>query len=151
MTAKDLKKLKTLPRDIRVLKSELQEQQEILSSFLVTDTVSGSSKFLPFGKHTITIQGITDTQEYIEAETKVRYVESQLCYAQKQYQRLKNFVENISNPEIKQLCSLYYEKCKTWQQIAFLYGWKDESTPREKVKNFLENPENPDFGVLKLK
>lgn len=70
------------------------------------------------------------------------------------YTRKKNveiFIENIKDIKLKRIFKQRYIIGKhkpSYQQIAIENGYRDEGTPRKKIKKYLELSENSEIGML---
>ena len=67
-------------------------------------------------------------------ESAARHLEKCLEEAQ----ALQDFIQGVEDSQTRQLLSLRYLACLTWQQVAFRMGYCDEQTPRKQSQAFFK-------------
>ncbi len=147
MTDKELKRLRWLPGEVKRLEEKLTEARERYTNSLSHSVVLGSQHGEPYSVHPIVVAGPSGSKS-LEAKQAVEKAERELADCREELRRLNSFIDSIQDKQIRRIFDLYYREGLTWQTVASRMGWADESTPRRISRNFLVNPENPDFGVL---
>ena len=67
-------------------------------------------------------------------ESTARHLEKCLEEAQ----ALQDFIQGVEDSQTRQLLSLRYLECLTWQQVAFRMGYCDEQTPSKQSQAFFK-------------
>lgn len=128
----NLEQLRYLNNEIKILR----EQVERLNAQVVTDVVTGSSKFYPFVEHKISIEGMPCCNKVSKLKFKLELRLKELLILQSE---AIDFICGIDDSEIRLIFTLRYIENLTWQQVAFRLGRAgDGSTERKKHNRFLE-------------
>lgn len=129
MTKKRLKKMRSLILEARHLQEMLDRPAK------TTEYVGDTAKDYRTGKpHSIKITGYGE-QEY--PELKERYYQK-LRQIQQEIAFLEGFLDQVEDPQTRDILRLYYVNGLTQEQIAEELGY-DARTIRRKIKIFWEN------------
>lgn len=143
MTKQELRQVRYLPKEMKLLQRERDSLSAQLNDYLVTDSVMSSSHQVPYTPRSITIQGILDTDGYLQTKAKLMLTESQLSHCRQLDEQMERFIADIPDSLLRQIFRLYYKQGKTWQQVAFEIGECDESYPRRKARDYLNAAGKP--------
>ena len=128
MTKKELSQLYHLNKEIKQYKKRLTELETIVSKITageLSDMPKGTTEKDKISKY---VAEIADIKKLMELNMEKCIYEAN---------RLNRFISSLPDSEIRQILTLRYIKCMTWQRIAFEIGGYDESYPRIKHNRFL--------------
>lgn len=129
MTNRELKRLRALPRELAQRKNEQMETAQH------ADTNRQRKAYAK----------ADEERNPFHCQEKNKWI----VECERELNRLRGFIEGIADREIRRMAELYYLRGKTWQQVAWEFGWRDEGTPRKKMKKYLKDSENSDLPDLK--
>lgn len=116
MTKFDLKKLKSLKKEIEILQQQLDKIK--IQPKLVSDSVKGSMIRFPYTEHTITITGI-DTEGYSQKVHRIRRaLAKKMKEALALVDEINQYIDSVEDPETRNILRLRYVDCMTWEEIA---------------------------------
>lgn len=158
MTKQELSQLRKLGREIDQDSERLEslKSQWAEAKIPTVDSVQGSSPVFPYLKHTSIIKGLAASDVKISTmysaevkRIKLR-VKRNLKRCINERVRLEEYVDSISDSEMRQIIQLYYIDCLSWPQVAEQMKTQgDGSTQRKKLETFLKSfPCFPDNHVL---
>lgn len=140
LTKKELSQLRDLEQEIKILTEEIEACYN--RGKVTKDTVQGSSTSHPYTLHPIPISGLpadcpTD-RAYIDARvTRLREITAKRVAA---YERVLDFVERVEDSRMRNILTMRYIKCMSWQQIAGEIGGGNTANGLYKAhKRFLES------------
>jgi hypothetical protein len=145
MTKEELSQLRKLKNEIRLLKEQKAEIRTRMSMMKTPTSVLASGKCEPYQQHNVTIQGVAlgETEIFTEQDEKLQKINLDIADRERcvteEYDRLNAFISGVKDSELRQILTLYYILGKTWPQVAFRVGCRDEGTPRKKVDKFLSD------------
>ena len=143
MTEKRLSQYRDLLREIGQLDAKIASTS-VKSDGIVKDSVSSAATF-PYSKHTVVIEGIEAGSKEQRLHKKRREM---LEKSRAELEELEEYISSVPDAGLRVIMRYKYIDGWTWQRIAMKMGWTDESTPRQKIKEFLNHPENPDFKAV---
>lgn len=129
MTKKQLEKLKKLMKEAEHLKDKLEEPASLRE--MVVDSVKDYRTGYP---HNITIAGCGQNS-YPELQQK--YYEK-LLQIQEKIKSMEDWLDSVSDPEVRVILRLQYINGLTQEQIADELGYVRETVSR-KIKKFWED------------
>jgi hypothetical protein len=115
---------------------ELEKVREEIGESEVTIAVQSAATF-PYSLHTVTEPGIPSTA----STTYLREREWILASA---IAEVRAFMRSLPESPMKSMINVRYihgKRAPSWLEIAFEFGYHDESTPRQKVRQFIQNQE----------
>lgn len=74
-----------------------------------------------------------------------RYIENNVAQSLTLAAELQQYIRTIKDREIRHLFILHYIYGYSWQKVAFMMGWFDESVPRKRHDRYLT--EHPAFAM----
>lgn len=74
-----------------------------------------------------------------------RYIEKNVAQSLTLAAELQQYIHEIEDREMRHLFILHYIYGYSWQKVAFMMGWFDESVPRKKHDRYLT--EHPTFAM----
>lgn len=128
MTQKELKQY-------RSMKAEIAEINEQIGQCMTIDIVTGSDHEFPYTQHAVKITGVT---------RDVACLISRRSRLMQRKEQIERFVEGIEDSELRRIFQYRYlwgRYKPSWQRVAFQIGYTDESSPRKKHENFLNQSE----------
>ena len=131
MTKTELQQIITLKAEIKTLQQQVSE----VKSLTVSDTVTGCTPARP-DKHVIRITGI-DTRKSEQLHKKMR---KKLDELQDLLYELEVWIEELPDPETRNIFRLYYRNGLTQKQIGDELGY-DRSGISRKIQKVLEEVE----------
>jgi DNA-binding transcriptional regulator YiaG len=136
MTKFDLKKLKDLNKEILILQRQMINIE--VKTNIISDTVKGSSPRFPFTEHVIKVSGV-DVAGY---ERKVARIHKSLAKrireALDKKAEILEYIEAVNDIEIRNILTLRYSECLTWEEIAGVLHMS-ERTVRRKYQRWWES------------
>jgi len=135
MTKKELKQVKYLQNEIKMLK----EQIENMEYNIVTDSVRGSSSHFPYIEQRFIIEGI----DYKEYDRRLKRLKKQLKRRIEELmdlvEEINEFIEGIDDSLIRQAISLKYVNGLSWEEVAACIGGGNTAEGiRKRVQRFLK-------------
>lgn len=132
-----LGQLKHLNSEIESLKEQIEE----LKRHKTSDVVETSSRYWPYLKGSLTIEGLDG--ETLKAVSRLeRRLSLRLSECLLLHEEMMDYINTIDDSELRQILSLYYINGLPWREIAASLGYADESVPRKRCKRFLDDMEN---------
>ena len=125
--AESLKNLRKLRSEIKGLELMIHNTPKLT----VSDVVTGSSDKFPYTQHHIQIEGI-ETQRVSKLQLRLNRKKKKL---EEELQKAELFLEEISDPEIRNILRLRYEVGLTWMEVARECG-STEKAVQKKRKDF---------------
>lgn len=123
MIKERLEQYTKLGKELATLERQLEQE------YVVTDTVKGSSRYEPYGEHTITITGINAT-----TLTRLRRRRQRV---KAERAAIEAFVESIQDSHLRTVITLRYVKGMPWAQVASNIGGNTPDSVRMAVERFL--------------
>lgn len=137
----DLDKFEKLKKELDNLSDRIKILQNKPRKIL-SDSVSGSSKSYPFIQHNVVVTGLDDSIVYRRRKNTIKKLKR--MYKNKEfkiYKMLKNIeyeLNNIDDPEIREIIRMRYEDGLNWIQIMHKGNYSSESAARMKFERFFE-------------
>ena len=129
MTPKEMKQLRYLNGEIKMLERQKRSLENMLCNLSATkDIVQGSDAFFPFVLHNRKVEGIAIKQrsEWLKCKADLERVNNRISESCqkiiKEYNRLSLYIENCNDSLTRQILSLYYIEGYTWDQVAARVG-----------------------------
>ena len=97
------------------------------------DIVTGSDNEFPYAPHHFKIRGYGSV-EYPRQKNKLR---EKIAKVRAEIEEVERYIENVEDPEMRNILTMYYELGMTHEQIAERYGY-ERSTITKKIKDFWE-------------
>ncbi len=136
MTKHDLSKLKDLNKEIIILQKQMANIY--VKSNMVSDTVKGSSPFFPYVEHTIKVSGV-DVDGYDRKVSQIRKcLARRIREAMDKVAEINKFIEAVEDAEVRNILTLRYSECLTWEEIAIELNMC-ERTARRKFRKWWES------------
>ena len=129
MTKIELEQIEKLKGEIKTLQSQISDVQ----SHIVSDTVTGCTPSRP-DKHVIRITGI-DTTKSDKLHRKMRIKLEEL---QELLYDLETWIEELPDPEVRNIMRLYYRNGLTQEEIGRELGYSRQRIG-QKLNEFLES------------
>ena len=129
MTKKQLEKLKKLKKEAEQLKKLLERPASLRE--MVVDSVKDYRTGYP---HNITIAGCGQNS-YPELQQKYY---DKLQKIQKEIKVMEDWLDTVSDPEMRTILRLRYQGGETWEEIGHVLGY-DRRTVSRKNDSFWEN------------
>lgn len=130
MTIEQLENYRANKVELSAINEEIEDSEEVIG-------VQSAAKF-PYAVHTVTQTGIPGTPANVRLLERQHTLDA-ACKA------VENYVEQITDDKIRAMIRLKYMRLRgrdlTWLEIAFEFGYRDESTPRQKVRQFIQSKE----------
>lgn len=121
-------------KNYRSLCNEIMDKKDRLRKRSCGVVVTGSSTEFPYTKRSITIEGVTNSEENAKLLQKIKALEQEK-------EEIEDFVYSIEDSQTRRIFEYRYllgSHKYTWQRIATIIGENDESYPRRVVKRFFE-------------
>ena len=134
-----MKGITEILKNLRKIRSEMEGLElliEDISKTTVTDVVSGSSCEFPYTARRFSITGV-DMERLNEVTLKL--VKKRSEYAA-QLEQAERFLEDVPDPEMRNILRLRYELGMSWVKIGFKCD-STESAVRMKAERFLNKME----------
>lgn len=140
MDKRELSQLKYISTEIEELKKQIENVRSSVSTKMVSDTVLGSSRSLPYAQHVIGISGVEDVEAY---ERRIQRLENKLKLRidelMNKFEDMEEYIASISDSEMRLIIQYRYINGLSWQQIAANMGTQgDGSTERKKLNRFFK-------------
>lgn len=138
---------------IKVIERKSKQIEELNTKEvdIVTGKVSGSSKYFPYLTERTTVQ-MYDPGQLQVLNDRVKKYSSEIEEANKKIEEIENFINSISDPELKLIFELRVYKEMNWVDIAAelsnmsgegeIYKERDRTTYSKKFKKYLINSHN---------
>ena len=143
MDKKMLEQYGSIKREIEDLGNRRARLLSSAKEMPVVDTVSSSSRHIPYAKRIIAITGTVAVMSESKAK-KLADVEKRLAEREtarcNELAEVERFVDDIEDSIIRRIIEYKYVDGLSWAAVATrVYGKPKESTPRMAVKIFLKN------------
>lgn len=131
-----LKQIRFINSEISVIESQITNLQPITSA----DKVAGSSPYFPYTAMSFYIEGV-DVEDYNRRTEKLKCrlikKKNELLELQEEIQ---NFVDGIEDSLTRQIITLRFINCLSWNEIADKIGASSSSESVRKIsERFLKN------------
>lgn len=130
MNADDLKNIRKLRHEVTGLEMLIKD----ISGEVVKDVVTGSSPNFPYGKHKIVIRGADNKRIH---STRIRLIKKR-NKLQRAIEEVENYLETVTDPEMRNILRLRYEKGMSWMEVARVCG-STEKAVQKRAERFLKN------------
>ena len=118
MTKQQLKQLKYLKSEIKVLR----EQIDNISAGIVSDVVEGSEGEFPYTKRRFTVTGV-DCKEYERKSKRLqKRLQRRVDDLMDLLEEINRYVESIDDSLLRQIIYLRHVNGLTWDQVAASIG-----------------------------
>lgn len=119
----EINRFYVLKAEIRTLSRHIQKLKDDLHQEIVTDTVRGSQTEFPFVQHSIPISGIDfDEQGSHELDMEIKktivLLNRRKVELLREYRKIRQFIDNIDDPLIRQIITLHYIEQREWSDVA---------------------------------
>ena len=118
MTKQQLKQLKYLKSEIKVLR----EQIDNISAGIVSDVVEGSESEFPYVKRRFTITGINYEGHQKKAKRLKKRLQRRIDDLMDLLEEINRYVESIDDSLLRQIIYLRHVNGLTWDQVAASIG-----------------------------
>lgn len=95
------------------------------------DIVTGSDNEFPYAPHHFKIRGYGSV-EYPKQRNKLR---EKIARVRAEIEEVERYIDNVEDPEMRNILTMYYELGMTHEQIAERYGY-ERSTITKKINDF---------------
>lgn len=130
MNADDLKNIRKLRHEVTGLEMLIKD----ISGEVVKDVVTGSSPNFPYGKHKIVIRGADNKRIH---STRIRLIKKR-NKLRRAIEEVENYLETVTDPEMRNILRLRYEKGMSWMEVARVCG-STEKAVQKRAERFLKN------------
>jgi len=136
MNIENLKEYRALEKEIKMLRQKIDRLSVRKYKFGV-DTVSSSSRTVPYAKRPVTIMGygFDASKDYAKARL-IKECRERLKDRSAKFGEIQAFIDSIGDSTVRQIVEYKYIDGLSWLNIAFKIGSTSESTPRTIVKRF---------------
>ena len=142
MDKKMLEQYGSIKREVEELRKDRTDLLASAKEVPVVDTVSSSSRHMPYGKHTVVIKGTAVVMSRKKAaklkETETRLAEREMRL-HNEYAEIEKFIDSIEKSKIRRIIEYKYVNGLSWTATASkVYGCPKENRARMAVTRYLE-------------
>lgn len=149
MTKKELSQLKELNKEVADLVRRHSEIEDTLRDmeYVISDTVTGSSKYDPYTKHTIVVGSVCigsyDSGTYFEQRRNLRKLQHEINEKIQQcsgeYSRIMRYINSIEDSLTRQIFRYRFIDGWSWVKIACEVGGDNtEDSVRKITERYLD-------------
>lgn len=131
MTIDQLESYRANRVELKKVKEELEGGDEVVIA------VQSAANF-PFSVHTVTETGKPPNDPHVQ------YLQERERVLTAATEEVRKYVDSLQEGRMKSMINAKYIEGRyvpTWLEIAFEFGYRDESTPRQKVRQFIQSKE----------
>ena len=144
MDKQELSQLKYISREIGELQKQIENVRYSVETRIVSDTVLGSSRSLPYAQYVIGISGVENIDTYERRIKRLKNkLKARLDELMSKLEDMEEYIASIPDSEIRLIIQYRYISGLSWQQIAASIGAQgDGSTERKKLDRFFKFSRN---------
>lgn len=139
MNKRELEQIRDIKKEVEYIQKKIEMADYTIKTWTTSDTVTGSLPFFPYTKHKIHIRGV-DLPGYKQEVSRLRSEwRAKLRKLTKKIEGASEYIESISDSEMRLLLTLRFIEGMSWQDIARKIGVAgDGSTERKRVERFFK-------------
>lgn len=141
ITKEMLKEIEHTAEELKDLRLRL-DKMERKENKIIGDSVTGSSKYFPYTKHSFKIIGIPKIKNNKNKYRKM--IKSKEHKLEKKRLQLEYELNYVQDADIRKIIRYRYNDGLTWLQIMFEMGYTSESVAKMKLKRFLKKNQKCD-------
>ena len=135
MTIENLENYTSIQKEINEISQRLTK---IKRNGIVADTVQASRHEIPYNQQIIKIEGLSEPAAY-QCEQLELKLEMKLNRLKTLAIEIENFINKITNSQIRRIIELRYIEGRSWQSTATkIFGYPNESRARMALKRYLQ-------------